>query len=107
MSCVRKCGYCSTARRRQELLRAADRDAITTEIVADAPFYYAEAKHQQYLARPGSRPYCSARPTGVRLDAAFPGAAYALPAHVWAHYDWTVEHCVLRGDSAQISLERL
>lgn len=42
-------------------------DPITTEIV-DAPvFYYAEDDHQQYLAKPGARQYCSAQPTGVQL----------------------------------------
>jgi hypothetical protein len=45
---------------------------ITTEIVAAsnfegplAPFYYAEDYHQQYLAKPGARPYCSAQPQQV------------------------------------------
>ena len=40
--------------------------AITTEIVAasdfEVPFYFAEDYHQQYLAKPGARPYCSAQP---------------------------------------------
>ena len=31
------------------------------------PFYYAEDSHQQYLAKPGNRQYCSAQPTGVQL----------------------------------------
>lgn len=42
---------------------------ITTEM-ADAgvtTFYYAEDYHQQYLAKPGARQYCSAQPTGVDL----------------------------------------
>ena len=45
---------------------------ITTEIVAASnfhgplvPFYYAEDYHQQYLAKPGARPYCSAQPQRV------------------------------------------
>jgi len=42
---------------------------ITTEIVQPAPvFYYAEDYHQQYLAKPGSRPYCSAAPTLTKMD---------------------------------------
>jgi peptide-methionine (S)-S-oxide reductase len=85
------------------LLREAGRGPITTEIVADAPLYYAEPYHQQYLAKPGSRPYCSAQPSGVRLGA-FPGSAYKLPAEVWQSFDWTLPHCVLRGDNAPIRL---
>ena len=30
-------------------------------------WYFAEPYHQQYLAKPGSRPYCSAQPQGVSL----------------------------------------
>lgn len=59
--------------------------------------------HQQYLAKPGSRPYCSAQPCGVALGD-FAAAHYKLPASVWQHYDWTVSHCVLRGDNAPIQL---
>lgn len=44
---------------------------ITTEIRAAAdfaePFYYGEEYHQQYLAKPGARPYCSAQPQQVPL----------------------------------------
>jgi peptide-methionine (S)-S-oxide reductase len=47
---------------------------ITTEIAAASDYdkygglwYYAEAYHQQYLAKPGARPYCSAQPQGVAL----------------------------------------
>jgi len=59
-------------------------------------------KHcQQYLAKPGSRPYCSARPSGVLLDD-FPGAAYKLPPAVWSHYDWSIDHCMLRGENSPI-----
>lgn len=44
---------------------------VTTEIVFPAPvFYYAEDYHQQYLAKPGSRNYCSAQPQGVSLPPA-------------------------------------
>jgi peptide-methionine (S)-S-oxide reductase len=48
--------------------------SITTEIAAASDYdqygglwYFAEAYHQQYLAKPGSRPYCSAQPQGVSL----------------------------------------
>ena len=40
---------------------------ITTEITSDVTFYFAEDYHQQYLAKPGARQYCSAMPTGVSL----------------------------------------
>jgi peptide-methionine (S)-S-oxide reductase len=48
----------------QAALKKAGRDAITTEIRAAPEFYYAEAEHQQYLAKnPGG--YCGLRGTGV------------------------------------------
>jgi len=48
---------------------------ITTEVAAASDYekdggklwYFAEPYHQQYLAKPGSRPYCSAQPQGVSL----------------------------------------
>jgi peptide-methionine (S)-S-oxide reductase len=76
---------------------------ITTEIRADVPFFFAEPYHQQYLAKPGSRPYCSAMPTRVVLGS-FPGANYTLPETVWQHYDWSISHCILRGDNSPIRL---
>jgi len=85
------------------LLAAAGHGPITTEIEADRAFYPAEAYHQQYLAKPGSRPYCSAQPSGVPLGP-FPGASYRLPAAVWQAYDWSVAHCVLRGENTPIVL---
>jgi peptide-methionine (S)-S-oxide reductase len=85
------------------LLAAAGHGPITTEIDADRTFYPAEAYHQQYLAKPGSRPYCSAQPSGVPLGP-FPGASYRLPDAVWQAYDWSVAHCVLRGENTPIVL---
>ena len=87
----------------QQELSAQGFPAITTEIKADQTFYPAEAYHQQYLAKPGSRPYCSAMPSGVLLEA-FEGSDYKLPAGVWAHYDWSISHCVLRGENSPIAL---
>lgn len=58
---------------------------------------------QQYLAKPGSRPYCSAQPSGQRLGH-FDGASYQLDSRVWQHYDWTISHCVLRGDNGLIAI---
>eukprot|EP00238_Polyblepharides_amylifera_P015722 CAMPEP_0196579574 /NCGR_PEP_ID=MMETSP1081-20130531/22980_1 /TAXON_ID=36882 /ORGANISM="Pyramimonas amylifera, Strain CCMP720" /LENGTH=250 /DNA_ID=CAMNT_0041899201 /DNA_START=262 /DNA_END=1014 /DNA_ORIENTATION=- len=51
----------------QELLMRNNFGAITTEIIPAPTFYYAEDYHQQYLAKPGARPYCSAQPTAVQL----------------------------------------
>jgi len=57
---------------------------ITTEVAAAADYdkygglwYFAEPYHQQYLAKPGSRPYCSAQPQGVSL----------APFETWAPED--------------------
>ncbi len=88
----------------QQALTQDGRDSITTEIAADRTFHFAETYHQQYLARPGSRPYCSAMPTGISLGA-FEGADYRLPTPVWNHYDWSISHCVLRGDNSPIQLQ--
>ena len=86
-----------------KLLAAAGWGAITTQIASGERFHAAEPYHQQYLAKPGSRPYCSAQPTGVSL-AEFPGASYQLPASVWQQYDWSIPHCILRGDNTPIPL---
>ena len=49
----------------QSALTAAGYGAITTEIAAAPPFYYAEAYHQQYLSKnPGG--YCGLGGAGVR-----------------------------------------
>jgi peptide-methionine (S)-S-oxide reductase len=85
----------------QRQLSAAGFDAITTEIRGEVPFFAAEEYHQQYLAKPGSRPYCSAQPSGVLLES-FDGAAFRLDPRVWQSYDWSIAHCVLRGDNAPI-----
>jgi peptide-methionine (S)-S-oxide reductase len=87
----------------QQALQARGYGAITTEIERDRPFCFAEPYHQQYLAKPGSRPYCSAQPTGVPLPE-FEGFAPLLPAAVWDAYDWSIPHCVLRGDNIPIPL---
>lgn len=52
----------------QQALAAAGHGAITTEIRPAPPFYYAEAYHQQYLAKnPGG--YCGLRGSGVACPA--------------------------------------
>ncbi len=50
--------------RYQEALTAAGYGAITTEVKAAAPFYYAEPYHQQYLAKVPNG-YCGLGGTGV------------------------------------------
>ena len=72
--------------------------AITTEIVepsgaggvAPPVFYYAEDCHQQYLAKPGARPYCSAAPTGAVLPAVgeWGGALAAAHANLTPQQFW-------------------
>jgi peptide-methionine (S)-S-oxide reductase len=84
-------------------LAAAGFGAITTELRQGVTFHGAEAYHQQYLAKPGSRPYCSAQPTGVAL-APFPGSAFRADPRVWEFYDWSISHCVLRGENGPIVL---
>jgi len=54
----------------QKALTAQGRGEITSEICGPGKtFYYAEAYHQNYLSLQGSRPYCSAQPTGVPVPA--------------------------------------
>jgi peptide-methionine (S)-S-oxide reductase len=48
----------------QQSLRGAGYGAVTTEIVAAPEFYYAEAYHQQYLAK-NPEGYCGLGGTGV------------------------------------------
>jgi peptide-methionine (S)-S-oxide reductase len=52
----------------QRALATARYGRITTEIAPEAPFYYAEDYHQQYLAKnPGG--YCGIGGTGVSCPA--------------------------------------
>jgi len=53
----------------QAALTAAGRGTITTEIVAATPFYFAEAYHQQYLAK-NPNGYCGLGGTGVTCPSA-------------------------------------
>lgn len=85
----------------QQQLSAAGFGPITTQIASGPVFHAAEPYHQQYLAKPGSRPYCSAQPSGIPLGA-FAGSSFKLGAQVWQAYDWSIPHCVLRGENAPI-----
>jgi len=85
---------------------------ITTEIVDGTKFgtlfYYAEDYHQQYLAKPGARPYCSAEPQEVDLPPFEKWAPKGLEAHAptlsedfWkVHHP--VRHCVIRAPTDPI-----
>ncbi len=75
---------------------------IETEIKLIDTYYYAEQYHQQYLASDGSRQYCSASPTKVRLGS-FCGSNYKLDDFIWESFDWEVDKCVLRSDNNPIS----
>ncbi len=75
--------------------------SITTEIKFDQVFHFAENYHQQYLAKPDSRPYCSAMPTKVILGD-FPEAKYKLKKEVWSHFNWEINHCILRTNNDPI-----
>ena len=74
---------------------------ITTEIENDIEFHFAEDYHQQYLAKPGSRPYCSAMPTKVELKD-FKGSNFRLNKKIWSNYNWDISHCILRGENTPI-----
>ena len=77
---------------------------ITTEIKNNIKFYFAEGYHQQYLAKPGSRPYCSAMPTKVEFND-FNGSNFKLNEKIWSHYNWDINHCILRGDNTPIKCD--
>ena len=77
---------------------------ITTEIKNTIKFYFAEDYHQQYLAKPGSRPYCSAMPTKVEFND-FNGSNFKLNEKIWSHYNWDINHCILRGDNTPIKCD--
>jgi len=74
---------------------------IETEIKMIDTYYYAEQYHQQYLASPGSRQYCSASPTKIKLGE-FKGSNYKLKDDIWENFNWEVDKCVLRSDNNPI-----
>lgn len=105
----------------EKALQAASRGrgpTITTEIVAakdfDSIFYYAEDYHQQYLAKPGARPYCSAQPQQVSLP---PFESWAppelkekhapkLPDAFWQEHS-PKPHCVIRSPNEPIVMSSM
>ena len=84
-------------------------DLITTEVIDPAPtFYFADDYHQQYLAKPGNRQYCSAMPTGTAVpeyDTWKPegveGKEPFLPAAFWAEHG-PKPGCTIAGPNAQL-----
>ena len=90
----------------QEELKKNGFGEITTEIKNDVKFYFAEEYHQQYLAKPGSRPYCSAMPTKVEFKN-FKGSNFKLNKKIWSFYNWDISHCILRGENTPIQSNSL
>ena len=83
---------------------------ITTEVLdpGKATFYYAEDYHQQYLAKPAARPYCSAQPMQIALTpisewAPDCGVKNLLPPSYWAKHS-PKPHCVIGAPNEQIKL---
>lgn len=87
--------------------------SITTEIRAasDFPeiFFYGEDYHQQYLAKPGARPYCSAQPQEVHMPAFeswVPEALRERYAPVLGEDFWQTHgptlHCVIKSPTEPI-----
>ena len=74
---------------------------IKTEIKIINNYFFAEDYHQQYLASEGSRQYCSASPTKVKLGK-FAGSNYKLSEFIWDNFNWEVDKCVLRSDNNPI-----
>lgn len=91
------------------------RGKITTEIAAadsfpdGRVFYYAEDYHQQYLAKPRARPYCSAQPQVVALPSFESWCPEdlqekykpKLPEEFWEQHGPT-PHCVIRSPNEPI-----
>ena len=76
---------------------------IETEIKKIDTYYYAEEYHQQYLAVEGSRQYCSASPTKVKLGS-FNNCNYKLPIKIWDDFNWDIDKCVLRSNNKPIDI---
>ena len=82
----------------QKELYKKNHGLIHTEIKKIYSYYYAEDYHQQYLAIDGSRQYCSAAPTKVKLGD-FKGSNFKLENEIWENFNWNIDKCVLRSDN--------
>ena len=91
----------SSKKEYQKVLSDKNLGLIETEIKSIDNYFYAEQYHQQYLAIDGSRQYCSASPTKVKLGF-FEGSNYKLNNQVWDHFNWDVDKCVLRSNNKPI-----
>ena len=87
----------------QEELYKNNLGLIETEIKKIDTYYYAENYHQQYLAVEGSRQYCSASPTKVKLGS-FNNCDYKLPKEIWDNFNWDIDKCVLRSNNNPIDI---
>jgi len=87
----------------QEELYKNNLGLIETEIKKINTYYYAEDYHQQYLAVEGSRQYCSASPTKVKLGF-FKNCNYKLPTEIWDNFNWDIDKCVLRSNNKPIDI---
>ena len=87
----------------QKELLEKNHGLIETEIKKIDNYFYAEEYHQQYLAIEGSRQYCSASPTKLKLGS-FKGSNYKLKKEVWENFDWEVDKCVLRSNNKPIEI---
>ena len=85
----------------QKELHNKNLGSIKTEIKLIKNYFFAEDYHQQYLASAGSRQYCSASPTRVKLGD-FTGSNYKLGNYIWENFNWDVDKCVLRSDNNPI-----
>ena len=85
----------------QKELNKKNLGSIETEIKIIEIYYYAEEYHQQYLASSGSRQYCSASPTNVKLGD-FTGSNFKLKEYIWENFNWEIDKCVLRSDNKPI-----
>ena len=87
----------------QKELKTNNFGLIQTEIKMIESYFYAEEYHQQYLAVEGSRQYCSASPTKVKL-CNFDGSNYKLPKEIWDNFNWDIDKCVLRSNNKPIKI---
>merc|ERR1711871_422395 len=97
----------------QQKLAPFSSEKITTEVLPASVLYFAEDYHQQYLAKPGSRPYCSAQPTGQQLDGTSWIPADLLEEHgpklpqVYWDKHGPRPGCTIGFDNAQVSISSL